>query len=317
MTGNGPSPEVNLDVVQQAVQQYFEKVVDQQPGEVGTCKKMVRLDCLNPQWGHLAVVYAKEPSEISTTMILKEHQLLTHLGQHSYPVVEPFCLPFIVQNKTQRFGMLMPYIPGVFIEAKTPNPLKLLITAALLGLEARAQEGWLVFQRQNLLNDIKINLNSTNTLAILQARALRLAGEFEKLIEQLGNHRQRIHDLQMLISQEGALTIIDPLEVVNISTQDSWTSLLENQTLNNKPDFIRFILATQSWLLRAQQFCLSMSQCPNALWVIEQCSQVGHGPLVFSSIADKQGKSRLHTLKNSVTCNGTSEAEPQVQKIPL
>jgi hypothetical protein len=294
---NGPSPLINLNEVQLAIQKYFETIVDQKPGEVGTCKKMVRLDCLSPEWAHLCVVYAKESNDKLNDIVRKEYQLITHLSQHDYPIAASFHPPFVVHPSKQRVAMILPFIPGVFIEAKTPNPLKLLITAGLLGLTARSQEGWLAFNREKLITQIKAQLALPEALDAFKLRAKCLANEFKALIEKLGIHSQKIYDLQMIISPSGKLKVIDPLEVINVSMNGRWFSLLE-QDLLDKPDQTKFVHATHRWLLTAQQFCSDLSQFEHITQISEQCSKIASEPLLFRSNADNEGKSRLHQIKN-------------------
>lgn len=296
MTLTGPT--VDIEAVQTAVRQYFDTIVNQQPGEVGTCKKMVNLGCLNPAWHTLCVVFGKNPGGFLHDMVIKEHKLLSHLTAQGYPIVKTFGDVFNVQPDQERFGIIEEYITGVFIEAKTPAPLKLLLSAALLGIPCKSQEGWLAFHRQEVIDKITSALSTHTAFAAFQDRARHLATAFENLITQLEQNREKIHDLQMVISANGSLTVIDPLEVIQVSMEGKTTSLLEKETLA-QPDILRFNQQTQQWLESAKQFCQNAAQCANSLLIIEQCTSFGSAPLVFTSKGDTRGKSRTNQLKST------------------
>lgn len=301
---NGPTSSINLNEVQDAIIRHFDEIVEMQPGAVGTCKKMVRLDCLNPEWAHLAVVYAKQSNEKLNAIVKKEYQLLTHLNQQGYPIVAPCHSPFMVPSK-QRVAMILPFVPGAFIEAKTPLPLKLLVTAGLLGLTTPAQEGW-AFHRNRIIEQIGAELTLPETLQAFQTRAKCLANEFRLLINKLNDQSLRIHDLQMLIQANGKLTIIDPLEVISISTKGAWYSLLEQELLD-KPDFKKFVNESQTWLLRAEQFCHFIADSDHVDQIVEQCSQLSPAPVIFSYGADIHCKSRINQIKSAHTLTQSEE----------
>lgn len=308
MSATGPN-DFNLEQVQLAVVDNFDTLINQQPGEVGSCKKMVRLSCLNPTWQHLAVVYAKEPSEFSKAMVFKEQQLLAHLTQQAYPIVEVFGSVFKVQGtkERERYGMIQRYIPGVFIEAKTPAPLKLLLTAALLNLPARAQEGWLVFHQKTLTDQISTALENPQNFADFKVRANHLSLAFRSLIDALKDKQEKIHDLQMIISPDGTLTVIDPLDVICIGDDKSWKSLIEGEDLSG-PSIKQFIEDTTAWLLSAEQFCQLISVTASAVDVTTQCTQMTSVPLFYRTTADKRGTSRVNQLRSEAASASPSLA---------
>ncbi len=312
MTTTGPTDFV-IEQVQLAVVENFESVINQQPGEVGTCKKMVRLDCLSPAWQDLAVVFAKEPSAFSKGMVFKERQLLTHLTLQAYPIVEVLGPVFKVQAEKERYGMIQRYIAGVFIEAKTPAPLKLLLTAALLNLPARAQEGWLVFHRKALIDQITSALSHPERFADFKVNAMRLSLAFHSLIETLKNKQEKIHDLQMIISSDGTLTVIDPLDVILTAQDKSWQSLIEGDELDGL-SIKQFIKDTDQWLQSAEQFCKNLSTITSTIDVISQCSQMDSMPLVYRSTADHKGTSRVNQLRSLAATGSALPASTSTPK---
>lgn len=295
MAITGPT-DADIKQMQLAVVQNFETIVNQKPGEVGTCKKMVRLDCLKSEWQDWGVVYAKEPSTASQAMLFKEHQLITHLANQQYPIVKVLGPVFKVQENKERYGMIQRYIPGVFIEAKTPAPLKLLLTAALLNLPARAQEGWLVFHRKTLIEQITSALGDPGTFSAFKTRAMRLSLAFKSLIETLKSKQEKIHDLQMIISPDATLTVIDPLDVYVTTDDKSWSSLLEDEELSGL-SIKQFTKDTDIWLQNAEKFCKNLSTMASAADVISQCSQMD-STLQYHSLADHKGVSRVNQLRS-------------------
>jgi len=308
MSSNGPNAE-QIEQIQTAVQQHFDQIVNQQPGEVGTCKKMVNLGCLNPAWQHLCVVFGKTPGGFLHDMVLKERKLLAHLETQGYAIVKVFGEPFNVQPGQQRFGMIESFIRGVFIEAKTPAPLKLLLTAALLEIPCKSQEGWIAFNLQRVVEEISTKLSNSEAFLAFQARAQHLATAFENLITQLEQQHEKIHDLQMIISADGSLTVIDPLEVIKVSPERRMTSLLEDEDLAHK-DLIRFSQSSHHWLVAAKQYCQSIARYDSPAQVIEQCKMLGSSHLTFSSSADSLGKSRVHQLQHAAQVKPTPQAAP-------
>lgn len=287
---------VNIHEIQTTVNTHFAQL-NREMGEIGTCKKMVNLGCLNPQWQHLAVVYSKEATAASKDMINKEYKLLKHLEAQDYPVVKVWGEAFTVQTTAthERLGMILTYLPGVFIEAKTAKPLNLLITSALLGLQARSQEAWLVFQHSTLLKQIATALAKPEHFEQFHIRAASLARAFQTLRQKLMLQQEKIHDLQLIISNDGTLTIIDPLDILTLS-DGNYLSLLEKQKLQDA-SFVSFVQNTDSWLFNAQQFCQQLLRCDSCAEVLEYCSLNEQKPLIFSSALDPAGKSRLNQLK--------------------
>lgn len=306
---------LDIEKIQAAVTANF-ALINKEMGEIGTCKKMVNLGCLKPEWQHLAVVYAKEATAFSKAMVEKEHTLLKHLEKQGYPSVKVWGNAFTVQTTAsgERLGMIETYIPGTFIEAKTPAPLNLLITSALLALPARSQEAWLIFNRTNLTSNITKALADTDTFRTFQERAIRLGNAFQALRAQLIDKQEKIHDLQMIISADGSLTVIDPLDVMT-DLHGIYQSLLEKERLTN-PSLVSFVQKTDTWLLQAQQFCQQLLKCKSASEVLEYCSLNQQQPLIFSSIpGDHAGKSRLSQLKRLSSTLAPPQKSTAKQKI--
>ncbi|MCS5709320.1 hypothetical protein CC99x_010425 [Candidatus Berkiella cookevillensis] len=235
-------------------------LLDQYDGEIGTCKKMIDLGKFKAEYQNFALVYSRYLHEANQTIVRNEKEYLNYLSEKNYPVVTVYGNAFVVEQKLEqpRLAMLMQYIPGVFIEAKTAAPLNILILAALLGIPARAhQEAWLALNQNHLAANIIQAMDQPQNFSQLQEKANILAKNFQALIQKMEQDQIMICDLQMIISKDGRLTIIDPLDIVDYS---SAKSLFKNEIQDPTPDLRQFLQHTKSWLKNALDFCQTIAQ---------------------------------------------------------
>ncbi len=270
--------------------------LDQHPGEVGSCKKMLPLALLAPDYKKLALVYTHGNQAAHKALIFKENACLRYLNENGYPVVSVHDTPFLVEDKNThaRFGMVMDYIDGVFIEAKTLPPLKLLIFAALLGIKVPQQENWLAQNLLSLETSIKEKLNIPECLARLQENATVLGLAFQNLIAQFTARNEMIVDLQMIITQNGQIVIIDPLDIVD---QKTLQCVLDDKSIvKEDKDLSTFLSQTKSWLEHARLFCkrIQEAKSPTSLLPFVTIRPV---PLIFSQ-GDPANKSRINRIKS-------------------
>jgi hypothetical protein len=268
--------------------------------EEGTCKKMIRLSHLKPEWAELAVVFGHHADAKHKQIIQDERKYLAHLQENNYPVVQVIGKEFAIEHNQStdhdRFGMLMRYIPGVFIEAKTFPPLKIYIIAALLGIEyIRPQEAWLALNKSRLLQDIEGKIKDPFDFAKLQAGAKILEDNFAALISKFEEDQAMVVDLQMIISSDGTLTIIDPLDVLK-HNKEQYLSILPDAP---KPsdDLLRFVQNTKIWLKSARQTCNRISSATHYS-DLTSLLNLDVEPLVFSSRSDPRGHSRISQIKS-------------------
>ncbi|MGD9592564.1 MAG: hypothetical protein AB7V32_08600 [Candidatus Berkiella sp.] len=270
---------------------------NQHPGEIGNCKKMLPLKLLNTNYDGLAVVFSHGTQDIHQKQIEKEFACLSYLKNQGYAVVPVIGSPFVVQSKheQERYGMLMPYIEGVFIEAKTPTPLNLLILSGLLGIGVSPKENWIAQNLQALEQSIRTKLQNCN-MELLREKAIKLGGEFKRILDKVNNSDEMIVDLQMIITQSGELTIIDPMDVVDLKNYQSYVEI--SPTIPSK-ELPRFLTQTKNWLAQANLFCQIIAKATYAQELLPFVS-LHSGPLVFSQTDPKQ-KSRLAQLKSGKT----------------
>ncbi len=287
-------PEIVYEKCKQDVITRF-TALNQQTGETGTCKKMLPLAIID--WPAMCVVSCKTTSPSAQSLIFKERLCLSHLAEHGYPVVDVFGDAFIVEQTIHgaRFAMLERHIKGIFIEAKTPAPLKALILACLLEIPAQPQqEIWLAQNLAQLKNDIAAKLNVEKCFGLCQERAKTLGTQFKALIQRLENREEMIVDLQMIISTEGNLVIIDPLDIVNNKTHKS--VLKQDVNMEEAKDLKTFLDDSKMWLKSAQSFCEAIVNATHANDILTLLWQQDK-PLLLSKGADFKNKSRVNQLR--------------------
>lgn len=232
-----------LSEIQNFVSEQYISLL-QAPYEQGTCKK-----CLPIQDTPYCVVVMHEATDFAKEMIHRERQYLDYLQKKGFPVVETAgdVFPICAKGQPVRYGLIEKHVrDGVFIEAKTPAPLKLLIFAALTGTIFRATEAWFL-QKDSIEKTIAEKLTQ-DSFERIKAAAICLQRNFEMILSLMKDKQVEISDLQGLITVDGTLTIIDPLDVVKV--EQGYTKvdsiLASNQKVN--PDFISFLKKTKLWL---------------------------------------------------------------------
>ncbi len=245
--------------LQALVKEDFAKIKTQ-PYEMGTCKRVFQL----PNNIGLAVTHSNTLME--KDLIHDELFYLAYLKDHGYPVINTHGAVFAVEGEgdNTRYGFLMDYVPqAVFIETKSPALLKAQIFAALLGIPTQASEGWWALNHSKLFTTIATKINHPEAFAKLQITAAQLFNNINNLIEKLTNEKLAIADLQIMVSNDGRLTIIDPLDVVKVNLEaKTIVSVLHPET-PPAAGFEVFLSKTGQWLESARKHCEMISKAYN------------------------------------------------------
>ncbi|MGE4349307.1 MAG: hypothetical protein AB7D28_06050 [Candidatus Berkiella sp.] len=294
--------EETITSIQNDAYNSFSELDRQYEGEVGTCKKMIPLGKFKQEYDNFALVYSRYLHETNQAIVRNEREYLKYLSEKNYPVVTVYGNAFVVEQKSEqpRLAMLMQYIPGVFIEAKTEASLNILILAALLGIPTRAyQEAWLALNQNHLAASIIQAMNDPQNFSQLQEKANILAKNFQTLIQKMEQDEIMICDLQMIISKDGKLTIIDPLDIVKSSNSKS----LFNHDQASTPDLVQFLQQTKNWLNNALDFCNTIAQSSTSVDLHSFVSTT-QKPLTFLQHATQKKKmrSRVEVLRGSEIC---------------
>lgn len=281
-------PYVDIHQLYDEVQHNFPKI-KQSNCEIGTCKKVYQL----PNNLGLAVTHGNSLTE--KELIHNEHVYLSYLKDQGYPVVNFHGAVFPVEsgeNRT-RYGYLMDYIShAVFVEAKTPALIKAQIFAALLGIPTLAREAWWGLHNKSLTEEICRQLKNPRNLPSIQESAGVLFENFKKLINKLHEDNLAIADLQIMLSQDGGLTIIDPLDVVKIDPEMKTVISVIHPQRKPASGFIPFLLQTNQWLERAASICHTIKTIDNPE-MLQSYAKEAHStryvkPFIITRAADSE-----------------------------
>lgn len=282
------------------VQQNYVNTLSQVMGEVGNCKRMIHLnphfDLTNEAIGLAMTRYSGEKDK---ALIEDELKYLDYLSENGFPVVKLFSNHvFEIQNRlgATHYGMLMRYIENAtLIEAKTPSSLFLCIFSALLGIKVYTQqEAWLIQNQARILKEIAAKLQQPETFLLLKARAKTLYNHFDALIKKLSENNLFICDLQILLTQEGELTIIDPLDVVKFDSESSSAKSVLHPERAPEEGFTTSLAQGKKWLESAHFLCKEISRADNPL-ALEKFISL-HPEKCFFSVSDPKGKSTIAKL---------------------
>lgn len=256
----GGVEEFNADSLQAMVKEQFAKI-KLQPYEMGTCKRVFQL----PNNIGLAVTHSNTLME--KDLIHDELLYLAYLKEHSYPVVNTHGAVFAVEGEGSkaRYGFLMDYIPrSVFIETKSPALLKAQVFTALLGIPTQASEGWWALNHARLFTTIAAKLNNPEAFSKIQVSAAQLFNNLNNLIEKLQQEKLAIADLQIMLSNDGSLTIIDPLDVVKIDLEAKKIISVLRPEKPPAAGFEKFLSKTSEWLESGRQISATIAKAPSA-----------------------------------------------------
>lgn len=272
------------------------------PGEIGTCKKVLQIGPAfeAPIYDKIGLAVTRYCQPKDKEMIENEHNYLGFLKDKGYPVISLHGKVFEITASSGKVhhAMLMDYVENAtFIEAKTPASLNLMILAALLNIKTCPQEAWLALNKISLCEEIRKQLQISSVFDLLRQRALALQQNFMTLIEKLSKDTLAIGDLQILITKEGGLTIIDPLDVVLFNPKEPAVTPLFPSNKETKDEFISFLLDTQKWLENAQALCANLAQAKSFLEIEKFICLNTQDKELFFSMSDPRRKSRVSQLR--------------------
>lgn len=251
--------EFDAASLQTMVKEQFAKIKSQ-PYEMGTCKRVFKLD------NDIGLAVTHSNTSMESDLIHDELLYLAYLKEHGYPVVNTHGGVFAVEGEGDktRYGFLMDYIPrAVFIETKSPALLKAQIFAALLGIPTQASEGWWALNHAKLFTTIASKMNNPEAFAKLQLSAAQLFNHFQSLIEKLQHENLAIADLQIMLSSDGSLTIIDPLDVVKIDMEAKKIVSVLRPEKPPAAGFEKFLMKTNEWLNNGLQITATIAKAQN------------------------------------------------------
>lgn len=303
-------PDKNID--QQRLEAFVKKnfaTIKQSSYEAGTCKRVFKLP------GNIALAVTHGNAGMEKDLIHNERVYLQYLKDQGFPVVEVHGKVFAVEgeDKQARYGYLMNYIPNaVFIETKSPVLLKAQIFAALLGIPTQPSEGWWGLNHARLLSDIAKRIQNPEVFKQLKARAENLFTNYKNLIEQLAKQQLAIADLQIMLSKDGTLTIIDPLDVVKFDPDKKNIVSILNAQRPPEAGFKDFLARTDEWLQAGLDLSRRISSAETAEYLQHVISSrndgfaSGYRPLMNMQPGRTQAKITPEDPKSSPTQSSRS-----------
>jgi hypothetical protein len=228
------------------------------------------LDNLTTVSGSFKTLYALN-SEIAVAsvpssnkeMLSKEKILLSKLAELGLPTVQYYTDVFEFQLNRQ--AVLMQWVPdSTLIDAKDFEMAHHKLMIAALGITMPVSgEAWALHKP---IIDLQINQLFTEKPEMhIQVKqfAKNLHRVLMSIITNLETNGVRIADLQLLVTKEGNISIIDPIDVVHIratfSNTNVYHSLLDGSIQDN-PDFIKQLSLGQRMLSNCLEWCSTIAK---------------------------------------------------------
>ncbi|MGE3318693.1 MAG: hypothetical protein AB7I18_05300 [Candidatus Berkiella sp.] len=299
-----PGPETdNIQKLQQDIVNTF-STIKKSSYEAGTCKRVFRLP------NNIALAVTHGSAGMEKDLIFNEQIYLNYLKEQGYPVVSMRGQVFAVEEegKAIRYGYLMDYIPdAVFIETKSPALLKAQIYAALLGIPTHPSEGWWGINHSRIFNVISTMLQDPETFKEVQISAATLVQNYKNLIAKLRKDSLAISDLQMMLSKDGTLTIIDPLDVVRVDPKNNQLISIADPTRPPDAGFRDFLLRTNDWLNEGFKIAHTITSAANPEHLQTLAGTAKPEATTFKPLMNRH----IRQVQASTARSGQDKAEPR------
>lgn len=208
----------------------------------------------------VAVVRATKDKVIAKLELEHENHLLHILRENGFPALQTHGGVFEIDEN--KFALLMDWIPNAnLIDGKTPDALALSLPAMVLGMKINTgKEAW-AMQASKLGAQIRENAKSCD-MKKAQAFAQTLGDEFKSLKNIMDTKGMIVGDLQILVRPNGKITIIDPLDVLQMVPKDpndpaKGVDLIDvvNPDKPNSMGFMRSLMESAKMIDQVINFC--------------------------------------------------------------
>ncbi|MBI2791367.1 MAG: hypothetical protein HYX61_05375 [Gammaproteobacteria bacterium] len=202
-------------------------------------------------------------SAINKDMLSKEKILLSKLAELGLPTIQYYTDVFEFQLNRQ--AVLMQWVPdSTLIDSKDFESAHQKLIIAALGIDIPVTgEAWVLHK---IAIDQKIHqLFSAKPEIFIQVKqfALNLHRALLSIIMNLETNGVRIADLQLLVTKEGNVSIIDPIDVVHVKARydntNIYHSLLDDSIQDNQA-FIKQLGLGQTMLNNCLEWCSTISK---------------------------------------------------------
>lgn len=205
----------------------------------------------------LAIVRASSGPQAKEDL---EHEvaLLKVLQEHGYPALQTYGEVFEVADG--KHAVVMDWVPNAnLIDGKSPEMINYLLPALMLGVPINtSNEAW-AMQLPQMMRNMQLAAKNCNFDEV-QAFARNVSREIAQLQKIIEEQKLIIGDLQMLITPQGKITIIDPLDVLRMVPKDppgqgfDFVDVMDPSKPNSK-EFIQSLFKSMAMLENMKMIC--------------------------------------------------------------
>ncbi len=289
------------ELQEKAKSEYFELL--SKKGAVGQFKKIV------PMTENIAVAIVKASDGLKAKQDM-EHEvtLLKVLKEHGFPVLQTYGDVFEIADA--KHAVVMDWVPNAnLIDGKAPEMINYLLPALMLGVPINtSNEAWAI-QLPQVSKKILAATQNIN-IAEIQEFARNLSQEISELQRVMDEQKLLIADLQMLITPQGKITIIDPLDVLRIVPKVApnigfdLVDILDPSKPNSE-SFLKSLFKSIEMLDNMKKICDSVAKVKD-----KQSLQKMISDIMLSHSAPRHGSAPVSPFMPRVTVARNAQSEP-------
>lgn len=228
-------------------------VFEQLPSVCGSFKNITPLE------GNFAIAYVREKGNSSQEMLQKEGKLLKYMRSLGLPAINFYSDVFEINP--DQYAVLIDWIPNAnLLDSKAVDAVHNKLAAIILGISIPDTEAW-ALRKTEIDEEIRLKIeDSESILTHAQHVASKLHESLKKIAETIEINQCLIGDLQLIVTPDGQVSIIDPIDVVQICTENSqsfYQSILD-MSIQNNSDFIRQLHDGKFMLRKCLSWCSSI-----------------------------------------------------------
>lgn len=202
-----------------------------------------------------------------------ENKLLGILRDNGFPALNTYDGVFEID--AGKYGLVMDYLANCsLIDAKAPDMMKVLLPALMTGVAVdTGKEAW-AMQVPAISKKVQEALKQKDPMQ-LKDFAMNLGSQVKQLVQTMQEKSLVVADLQMLVDQNGKITIIDPLDVLRVIPTPRGMEFKDviNPDKPNTPSFINTLYDSMAMLEDMVKTCDAIAK-----------AKPEHLPMVVSSL---------------------------------
>lgn len=216
----------------------------------------------------------REKTKLAKQALIKESSLLNFMRSVELPAIQFHSKPFKIT--TGQYAVILDWISdAVLIDVKDFESAQNKLFSIAFGVTIPNGEGW-VLKKNKIEAEVKAKLMNDES-AFRQAKLFseRLHSKLLNILNCYEIEKIMISDLQLMITQEGDVSIIDPVDVVRVEKIESgslnncqYRSIYDGVILDNI-DFIKQLHDGKNMLKRCIAWCASIMAANSASELLE------------------------------------------------